>query len=324
METDKPLISIVMAVYEPNLKWFRELLDSLEAQTYPNLELLVIDDCSPAVSFEMVQQYIAESIHSFPYQVQRNEKNLGSNATFEKLTKQARGKYIAYCDQDDVWLPEKLEILQSIMEQTDVKLACSDMYIIDGQGRQIANSITKVRRHHVFCSGENLAEGLLFHNFVTGCTMLILAEIARQAMPFCPYMVHDHYLALYAALHGAIQSVMQPLIRYRIHGNNQTGLLTGITDKQSYGYYRIDLSLRKLEWINQNLKMPEGVQRTVREGILWMDARKKYCEGNRHMLKVMWKYRSFSLLPTMFEIVIGLLPERFFMFFIHQVQKNRI
>ena len=51
METDKPLISIVMAVYEPNLQWFREQLDSLEAQTYPNLELLVIDDCSPTVPF---------------------------------------------------------------------------------------------------------------------------------------------------------------------------------------------------------------------------------------------------------------------------------
>lgn len=323
-ETDKPLISIVMAVYEPNLQWFREQLDSLEAQTYPNLELLVIDDCSPTVPFETVQQYIAESIRSFPYQVQRNEKNLGSNGTFEKLTQQARGKYIAYCDQDDVWLPEKLEILQKTIEQTGAKLVCSDMYIIDGQGKQAANSITKVRRHHVFHSGDNLAEGLLFRNFVTGCTILMPTEIARQAIPFCPYMVHDHYLALYAALHGAIQSVMEPLIRYRIHGNNQTGLLAGITDKQSYGYHRIDLGLRKLEWLNQNLKMSEEVQRIVQEGLLWMDARKKYSEGDRHMLKVMWKYRGFSPFPTIFEIVMGLLPERFFMFFIHQAQRNKI
>ena len=56
METDKPLISIVMAVYEPNLQWFKEQLESLEAQTYPNLELLVIDDCSPTVPFEIIKQ----------------------------------------------------------------------------------------------------------------------------------------------------------------------------------------------------------------------------------------------------------------------------
>lgn len=321
-ETDKPLISIVMAVYEPNLQWFREQLDSLEAQTYPNLELLVIDDCSLTVPFETIRQYIAESVRSFPWQAARNEKNFGSNGTFEKLTQQAHGKYIAYCDQDDVWLPEKLAVLQKTIEQTGAKLVCSDMFIMDGQGQQTADSITKVRRHHVFHSGEGLAEGLLFRNFVTGCTMLMPADLARQAIPFCPYMVHDHYLALYASLHGTIQSVMQPLIRYRIHGGNQTGLLAGVVDQQSYRHIRIELPICKLRWIDRCLELPEGVQRTVDEGIAWMEARKKYSEGDQHALHVMWKYRRFGLSPTLFELAMGLLPERFFMFFIHQVQKN--
>lgn len=323
-ETDKPLISIVMAVYEPNLQWFREQLDSLEAQTYPNLELLVLDDCSPTVPFETVRQCVAQSIRSFPYQVARNEKNLGSNGTFEKLTQQAHGKYIAYCDQDDVWLPEKLEILQKTIEQTGAKLVCSDMYIIDGQGKQTADSITKVRRHHVFHSGDNLAEGLLFRNFVTGCTMLVPADLARQAIPFCPYMVHDHYLALYAALHGTIQSVMKPLIQYRIHGNNQTDLMAGVIDKQSYRHIRIEIPLRKLQWINCHIELPETVHNTVKDGLAWMNARKKYSEGDCSMLKDMWKYKRLGLLPTLFESIVGLLPERFFMFFIHQAQKNRL
>ena len=324
METDKPLISIAMAVYEPNLQWFREQLDSLEAQTYPNLELLVLDDCSPTVPFETVRQYIAESIRSFPYHVARNEKNLGSNGTFEKLTRQAHGKYIAYCDQDDIWLPEKLKILQQTIEQTGAKLVCSDMYIIDGQGKQTTDSITKVRRHHVFHSGENLAQGLLFRNFVTGCTMLIPADLARQAIPFCPYMVHDHYLAFYAALHGEIQTVMRPLIHYRIHGNNQTSLMAGVIDKKSYCHIRIEIPLCKLQWINRHIELPVYVYNTVREGLMWLDARKMYSEGNLSMLKVMWKYKRFGLLPTFFESIVGLLPERFFMFFIHLVQSNML
>ena len=49
MGIDKPLISIVMAVYEPNMQWLKELLLSLESQTYPNLELILRDDCSPHV-----------------------------------------------------------------------------------------------------------------------------------------------------------------------------------------------------------------------------------------------------------------------------------
>ena len=320
-ETDKPLISIVMAVYEPNLQWFREQLDSLEAQTYPNLELLVIDDCSPTVPFETVQQYIAESIRSFPYQVQRNEKNLGSNGSFEKLTQQARGKYIAYCDQDDVWLPEKLEILQRTIEQTSAKLVCSDMYIIDGRGHQTADSITRVRRNHVFHSGENLAEGLLFRNFVTGCTMLMPAEIARQAIPFCPYMVHDHYLALYAALNGSIQSVMQPLIQYRIHGNNQTGVLAGVTDKDSYFRLRIEEAINKMLWLKKHVALPMAVENELTQGMEWLQARADHFHGIRGTVKTIWKYRSYGPVTSLFEIVATVFPERLFMFFIGLKQK---
>ena len=73
------------------------------------------------------------------------------------------------------------------------------MAIIDENGNQTADSITKVRRHHVFRSGEGLAPKLLISNFVTGCTTLIDANAAREAVPFCPYMVHDHYLAVWCA-----------------------------------------------------------------------------------------------------------------------------
>lgn len=321
METDKPLISIVMAVYEPNLTWFREQLDSLEAQTYPNLELLVLDDCSPTVPFETVRQYVAQSIRSFPYQVARNEKNLGSNGTFEKLTQQAHGKYIAYCDQDDVWLPEKLEILQQTIEQTGAKLVCSDMYIIDGQGKQTADSITKVRRHHVFHSGDNLAEGLLFRNFVTGCTMLMPADLARQAIPFCPYMVHDHYLALYAALHGTIQSVMKPLIRYRIHGNNQTGVLAGVHGKETYYQTRIEEAMHKMQWIDKNFILPEKVDNELAQGMKWLQARADHFRGIRGRVKTIWQYRQYGPITSLFEIIATIFPESVFMFFIRLKQK---
>lgn len=324
METDKPLISIVMAVYEPNLQWFREQLDSLEAQTYPNLELLVLDDCSPTVPFEIVRQCVAQSIRSFPYQVAQNEKNLGSNSTFEKLTQQAHGKYIAYCDQDDVWLPEKLEILQKTIEQTGAKLVCSDMYIIDGKGKQIADSITKVRRHHVFHSGDNLAEGLLFRNFVTGCTMLMPADLARQAIPFCPYMVHDHYLALYASLYGSIQTIMQPLIRYRIHGGNQTGLLAGVIDKQSYCQVRITQGLKKFEWLNDNWFVTGKLKKTIIQGVEWTKARQSYFQGNLKEIKTIWKFRKFGLLVSLFEVTSAVLPQFCFLFFVHLAQRNDI
>ena len=81
MEIDNPLITIVMAVYEPNMQWLKEQLLSLEAQTYPNLELIIRDDCSPTVPFEQICECAATCIRSFPYEISRNERNVGSNQT---------------------------------------------------------------------------------------------------------------------------------------------------------------------------------------------------------------------------------------------------
>ena len=251
-QTGKPTISILMAVYEPRMDWLREQLESLEAQTYPNLKLYIRDDCSPTVPFEEIRSCAARCIRSFPYEVTRNEENLGSNGTFERLTQEAEGAFFAYCDQDDLWLPEKLAVLQRAQEESGAQLVCSDMYIIDGNGNRTADSIKKVRRHHRFRSGGDLAPGLTVSNFVTGCTMLIQAETAKGAVPFCPFMVHDHYLALCAAEKGEIISVPERLISYRVHGANQTGLLAGVTDRESYGRVRIAALVDRLGWLLEN------------------------------------------------------------------------
>ena len=89
METGKPLISILMAVYEPRLDWLREQLESLEAQTYPNLRLYIRDDCSPTVPLEEINRCVEACIRNFPWTITRNEKNLGSNGTFQRLTEDA-------------------------------------------------------------------------------------------------------------------------------------------------------------------------------------------------------------------------------------------
>ena len=116
-EIGKPRIAILMAVYDPRMDWLREQLLSLNAQTYPNLMLYVRDDCSPTVPYEDIQQCVRECITNFPYVMTRNERNLGSNLTFQQLTLEAEGVYFAYCDQDDIWLPEKLTVLEEISKK---------------------------------------------------------------------------------------------------------------------------------------------------------------------------------------------------------------
>ena len=311
METDKPRIAILMAVYEPQMDWLREQLKSLERQTYPNLHLYIRDDGSSTVPFEEIEACVENCIHSFPYVIRRNEENLGSNLTFQRLTQEAEGDCFAYCDQDDVWLPEKLAVLQEELEGTGALLVCSDMCIIDGEGRQGADSMTKIRRRHVFRSGEGLTEGLLISNFVTGCTMLVRSQAAKAAVPFCPYMVHDHYIALCCSAEGRIQSVMRPLIRYRVHGGNQTGLLAGVTDKASYQKLRIDIPLEKFRWLEQYFPYREEFWGEILRRRDWMCARQRNWEGGGGAMTV-WRCRRFSPLTSLFELPARWLPEGLF------------
>ena len=184
MAQEMSLISILMAVYEPRMDWLREQLESLNVQTYPNLELIVCDDCSQTVPFESLCNLVKECITAFPVRMLRNEQNVGSNRTFEAMTKEATGQYVAYCDQDDIWYPEKLTVLERAASQPDVSLVCSDMEVVDENGKKTANSITQVRRHHVFHEGREQAEKLLFHNWVTGCTVLLPTALAKAAVTY--------------------------------------------------------------------------------------------------------------------------------------------
>ena len=323
-QTGKPLIAILMAVYEPRMDWLREQLESLEAQTYPNLRLYIRDDCSPTVSFEEIKRCVAACIHSLPYEIKQNEKNLGSNGTFELLTCEAEGEYFAYCDQDDVWLPEKLAVLQEELERSGAQLVCSDMYIIDGNGKQTAGSITKVRRHHKFRSGEGLAAELLISNFVTGCTMLIRSDAAKAAVPFCPYMVHDHYLALCTAMKGSILSLPRRLIRYRIHGANQTGLMAGVNDRASYIEVRIGELRRRLEWLRERLPGQDArMKEELEDRLCWVRAREQNLNGQGGK-RTVWAYRRFGPRASLFELAATWLPERLFLQVVELARHNKL
>ena len=319
METDKPLISILMAVYEPNIKWLREQLVSLNEQTYPNLRLYVRDDCSTTVSFEEIQSCLQDCISAFPVILKRNQKNLGSNLTFEKLTQEAEGEYFAYCDQDDIWLPEKLVILEKEIKKENALLACSDVTVIDANGDKTADSITNIRPRHIFLSGNDLAGDLIYRNFVIGCTILINAKTAKDSCPFAKNMVHDHYLAFYTATKGKICSHPVPLIKYRIHGGNQTGILSGIRTKKDYINKHIYVFANRIGELSKRFSFPE-----LNNAQNWVNAREKNASGKLSGAYHLWCLKQINLTTSIFEIVGLRLPNNLFSLALWFIKRGRI
>ena len=166
-------IAILLAIYEPREDWLAELLDSLNAQTYPHLKLYVRDDASPTYPFARLKEMVGMHITAFPYEIFQNEKNLGSNGTFGALVTDCNEPLIAFCDQDDVWLPEKLEKTARLFRESPLKplMVCTNVSVMDGDGNQIASRMEEHRKRHVFLRGDGIAPTLINRNFVMGCTM---------------------------------------------------------------------------------------------------------------------------------------------------------
>ena len=129
-------ICIVLATYNGK-KYLQEMLDSLVAQTRPADMIIAVDDGSTDSTMSILEQ----NLDRLPMEIVRSPKNQGHRAAFSRGLEEARHRlgnddYIALADQDDIWLPEKLETLER--EIDEAALVYGDAEVIDGKGELIA------------------------------------------------------------------------------------------------------------------------------------------------------------------------------------------
>ncbi len=325
LEIMRHQITVVMALYKPNLKWLEEELVSIERQTYRDFSVIVWNDC-PADTYDY-DSFFKKYLASIPFQIYKGEKNMGSNGAFAELTKLVKTPYIAYCDQDDIWCEDKLEVLLQTIEAEKATLVCSDMMVIDGESKFIASSITEVRPRQIFYPGEKALEHLLAKNFVPGCTMMMKTDIAQAALPFPEsashdwWLVHDWWLAIYAAAVGQIAMAPKPLMRYRIYGGNQSSVLAGVYDKDSYYQKRIAPQYEFLRLVSQRFSENKEVQTAWQ----WYKARKEYFHHpNLKSARAILKQSKNNRWSCYFEILLPFMPKRVFEGIIEAVKGGRL
>ena len=205
--------------------WLEEQLASIEAQTRPPDELVIGDDASTDATFGILQTFARRA--SFPVHIARHEPALGVVDNFEVTLSRARGRYVALCDQDDQWLPDRLErgvaeIKAAEGDGSKPVLVHSDLLLVDADGCSMGQRFMATRGvdGHV----KDPLGVLLRHNLVTGCTVTCNRALLEQARPFPERLImHDWWLALVAATVGEIRLLDEPTVRYRQHGSNQVG-----------------------------------------------------------------------------------------------------
>ena len=315
---ERKTIAILLAVYEPNEDWLCQLLDSLNAQTYPDLHLYVREDCSPTYSRERLEEALRQHVTRFPYSVAYNEQNLGSNRTFARLVEDASEPYIAFCDQDDVWLPDKLgNTLACLEANPEATLACTNVSVMDGEGKEIAPTIDSHRKRHVFLRGKGLAKDLIYRNFVMGCTVVMERERALSYLPFPAELVHDHYLAYRAALDGSIEVLDTPQMRYRIYGGNQTGVMTGVQTRADYRERRIEVFCNRVSCLSSYASFPE-----LEEARAWGEARRQNFDHVKGSFSALYRMRSINPSTTYFEQIALRFPRPLFRLAIRMIRRG--
>jgi glycosyltransferase involved in cell wall biosynthesis len=211
-----PSISIAMATFN-GARYLGEQLTSLSSQTVKPLELVVCDDGSTDESVAILQSF---STHApFPVRIFENPERLGYQQNFMKAASLCQGPLIAFCDQDDIWNDDKLDVVSKYFAQSDDLLVSHDFGVFFENGRQSIPSYF----------GNLALSGLLPVVNLKGCTLTFrreLIELVDWPPPQSGWS-HDLWVCFTALLLEKRGYLRQSLVRHRIHGNNTSGWLPG-------------------------------------------------------------------------------------------------
>lgn len=236
-------VSIVMATYAGEV-YLKEQFDSLCAQTRLPDELVIYDDASPDETVRLLHDLKADA--PFPMTIIEGKQNIRVNGAFSAALAESNGEVIFFCDQDDIWEPQKIERMLAVMAQDpDIGMVFCDTSQIDQDGSPLPRNLWEAvgfnaRRQQRF-TRDPVPELLRAGPFTYGMASAFRWEAIA---PFCPVLAdprgagHDMWFAMHVAGAGwKAATIAEPLVRYRRH-INQTSKIEGL-----------DSSAGKQQWL---------------------------------------------------------------------------
>ncbi len=225
-----PRISIALCTYNGE-SFLRQQLDSIAKQTLLPDEIIISDDGSTDATACIVERFKQE-VH-FRVEWLSNHSNLGTTKNFERAIQACTGDYIFLCDQDDYWLPEKIQVLSTYLDNhpdqqavfTDAQLVNDNLISLD---KHLFEELRFLPKQKKMWQQGNAIDVLIQGNRVTGCTLAVRREFIARILPFpvdqsSMNFIHDTWIAWTAALENKIQFLDQQTVLYRQHDKQQIG-----------------------------------------------------------------------------------------------------
>lgn len=303
-------IDVLLATYNGE-KYLKEQIESILNQTYKNIHLIISDDNSQDKTREILKEYKNVDDRVTVY---FQEKNLGYVRNFEFLLKQVESDYYMLSDQDDVWLPQKVEKTIETLKKQNADLVFGDLEVVDENlktiypsfgdfmllNRKIKNQITSYKLNYLY-------------NCVTGCTILSKRKYIKDILPIpntSKYVAHDHWIGIIVSLNGKVAYMPEKYIKYRQHGNNQIG-----TDKISHKFKKLD-QVRELfinvklgvfgTYVKNNDRFPKELQEQNKKALEYFEMVQKKKNFNFRGWKIfheLYKTETFSYYVQNFIIM---------------------
>lgn len=226
-EHEKACIEILMATYNGE-RFVREQIESIQNQTFTDWQLLISDDGSSDATLAVVQA-LAEKDNRISI-ISSRIRYGSAKANFMALMSKASAQYVMFCDQDDVWLPTKIEKTLAQMRELEKNtgidvplLVFTDMKVVREDLSVISNSFEEYSK--IDPRRTNFAQ-LIAQSVGAGCTMMVnhaAVTYALRAKNINDIIMHDWWLSLIASAFGKITYLNEPTSLYRQHDNNEVG-----------------------------------------------------------------------------------------------------
>jgi glycosyltransferase involved in cell wall biosynthesis len=222
----QPKVQIALATYNGE-RYLNTLLNSIQNQSFQNWCLCVSDDNSGDKTLEILQAFVEKFRDQVKLTVNKNSRGVINN--FNQALDVHNASYIMLCDQDDVWLPEKIECTIKMMLRAERQFGTQTPILIHTDLKPVNNQLEPLSES--FWAYQNLAPEHgnslklnLVQNVVTGCTVMVNQALLKRALPIPDGVImHDWWLALVASAFGQVRHLNKPTILYRQHDKNEVG-----------------------------------------------------------------------------------------------------
>jgi len=209
-------ISVAMVSYQ-GANYIGEQLDSILALLGPEDEVVISDDGSSDGTRELIARYRQQDTRVTLIDGPKR----GVKANVENALRACEGAYIFLADQDDIWMPEKVERVMSAFEEKKVNLVVHDAIVTDGACKEvILDSFYSLKG-----SGAGAVKNI-WRNIYIGCCMAFRRELLEKVLPIPDYIeMHDQWIGVINDLEkGGTCFIPDKLLKYRRHGNNASGM----------------------------------------------------------------------------------------------------